>query len=398
MMIFYNIGIWLYLILIYVSSLFRQKSKQWIIGRKNIFKKIQHQVQGSHDIVWFHCASLGEFEQAEPVMRNYKFTNPKHKIILTFFSPSGYEVKKNSSIVDWVSYLPIDTKKNAKKFVKIVNPIKVIFIKNEFWLNYMNEIAFKNIPLYHISTIFRQKQIFFKSKKFAEQLKNVTHFFVQDQKSKALLKKIGFINCLVSGDTRFDKVFKSSLKRKNNSLVELFSKNKKTIIVGSSWPKDEKIITKYIQNYPHNNYIIAPHEMNNISSLQIKTRALLYSNANNENICKNNVLIIDNIGLLSSIYQYASIAYIGGGFGAGIHNILEATTFGLPVIFGPKYQKANEAISLIRKKAAISITNYDELVIAIDNFKDFKKSIALEYIKENIGATKKILSYISKQN
>ena len=394
MRLIYNISIWLYVVTIRIASLYNLKAKKWVKGRENIFSELEAVVKNQKNIVWFHCASLGEFEQGKPIIEAYKLNHPTHQILLTFFSASGFEIKKNTALANWVFYLPADTTSNAKKFINLVNPIKVVFIKYEFWFNYMSQLKKQNIPFYSVSTIFREGQVFFKYQWFAKQLKNVTHFFVQDEKSAELLNSIGFSNFTISGDTRFDSVVANTKNPTKIALVELFSKNKKTIICGSTWAKDEMILIQYIKNHPENNYVIAPHELDNISNLQKQSNGLLYSNANEKNIFTTNVLIIDSIGLLSTIYQYGNLAYIGGGFGSGIHNILEAASFGLAVIFGPNYQKFNEAISLINKKGAISISNYEELSSAIDIFNTFDRSIALNYIKENSGATNKILGLI----
>ena len=394
MRLIYNISIWLYVVTIRIASLYNLKAKKWVKGRENIFSELEAVVRNQKNIVWFHCASLGEFEQGKPIIEAYKLNHPTHQILLTFFSASGFEIKKNTALANWVFYLPADTTSNAKKFINLVNPIKVVFIKYEFWFNYMSQLKKQNIPFYSVSTIFREGQVFFKYQWFAKQLKNVTHFFVQDEKSAELLNSIGFSNFTISGDTRFDSVVANTKNPTKIALVELFSKNKKTIICGSTWAKDEMILIQYIKNHPENNYVIAPHELDNISNLQKQSNGLLYSNANEKNIFTTNVLIIDSIGLLSTIYQYGNLAYIGGGFGSGIHNILEAASFGLAVIFGPNYQKFNEAISLINKKGAISISNYEELSSAIDIFNTFDQSIALNYIKENSGATNKILGLI----
>ena len=394
MRLIYNISIWLYVVTIRIASLYNLKAKKWVKGRENIFSELEAVVRNQKNIVWFHCASLGEFEQGKPIIEAYKLNHPTHQILLTFFSASGFEIKKNTALANWVFYLPADTTSNAKKFINLVNPIKVVFIKYEFWFNYMSQLKKQNIPFYSVSTIFREGQVFFKYQWFAKQLKNVTHFFVQDEKSAELLNSIGFSNFTISGDTRFDSVVANTKNPTKIALVELFSKNKKTIICGSTWAKDEMILIQYIKNHPENNYVIAPHELDNISNLQKQSNGLLYSNANEKNIFTTNVLIIDSIGLLSTIYQYGNLAYIGGGFGSGIHNILEAASFGLAVIFGPNYQKFNEAISLINKKGAISISNYEELSSAFDIFNSFDKSIALIYIKENSGATNKILGLI----
>ena len=394
MSILYNISIQLYVIAIRFAALFNAKAKLWIKGRKAIFQKIEEVTKGEQNIVWFHCASLGEFEQGKPIIEGYKQKYPSHKILLTFFSPSGFEIRKNYEGVDWVFYLPADTKSNAKKFISIVKPIKVIFIKYEFWFNYMAELKKQNISFYSVSAIFRDGQAFFKYKWWAEQLKNVTHFFVQDKNSAELLKSIGFKNTTISGDSRFDSVLTTTNNPESFPLIEQFCKTKPTIICGSTWPKDEVLLSQFIKENPQYNYIIAPHEMHHISHLQKQTGAQLFSTSNTENINSNNVLIIDSIGILSSIYQYANIAYIGGGFGSGIHNILEAITFGLPVIFGPNYQKFNEATELIALGGAKSISNYTELTLAIDSFANFDQKIATNYIKNSSGATETILEIL----
>jgi 3-deoxy-D-manno-octulosonic-acid transferase len=394
MKILYPISIQLSVIAIRIASLFNAKAKLWIKGRKSIFQKLAEATKDHQDIVWFHCASLGEFEQGKPIIEGYKIKHPTHKILLTFFSPSGYEIRKNYDGVDWVFYLPADTKKNAKQFISIVNPIKVIFIKYEFWFNYMAECKKQNIPFYSVSSIFRKEQSFFKYDWFAKQLNNVSHFFVQDNNSKELLQKIGFSNCTVTGDTRFDSVVSNTQNAISIPLIEKFSENKTTIICGSTWPKDEALLAKYIKENSNYNYIIVPHELRYISALKKQTNALLFSKTDSTNISNSTVLIIDSIGILSNIYKYGDLAYIGGGFGSGIHNILEAVAYGLPVVFGPNYQKFNEANELINKKGAISISNYTELTSAIHDLSTFDKNIAINYIKENSGATDKILNQL----
>ena len=394
MSILYTIGIQLHIIVIHIAALFNAKAKLWVKGRKTIFQKLTEAIKEDKDIVWFHCASLGEFEQGKPIIEGYKLKYPNHKILLTFFSPSGYEIRKNYDGVDWVFYLPSDTKKNAIQFLSIINPIKVIFIKYEFWFNYMTELNKKNIPFYSVSSIFRREQYFFKYDWAAKQLNNVSHFFVQDKNSKELLQNIGFTNCTVAGDTRFDSVIANTQNSVSIPLIEEFTKNKTTIICGSTWTQDEALLAKYIKVNPNYNYIIAPHEILQISALQKQTNALLFSKADNTNINNCNVLIIDSIGILSNIYKYGDLAYIGGGFGSGIHNILEAATFGLPLVFGPNYQKFKEANELIELGVAKSISNYSELEITILSFTNFNKSIAKNYIKSNAGATEIIISNI----
>ena len=392
----YNFSIYLYIISIRIASLFNAKAKIWLNGRKNIFENLKHSVKNENNIVWFHCASLGEFEQGKPIIEHYKNKYPSHKILLTFFSPSGFQVKKQYEKVHWVFYLPADTARNAKRFIEIVRPLKVVFIKYEFWFNYMNELKRRAIPFYSAASIFRKEQPFFvyTNSWFAKQLKNVTHFFVQDSHSKELLSSIEINNVTISGDTRFDCVKSNAQNTKPLPLIETFSKNKPTIICGSTWPRDEVILTNYIRKNPQYNYIIAPHEMNNINRLKKETNALLFSAANQQNICDTNVLIIDSIGLLSSIYRYGKMAYIGGGFGIGIHNVLEAITFNIPVIFGPNYKRFNEAKELIKLGTARSISNYEELKSSIEFFCDFKPAQIKNYIDKKIGASKCIVEHI----
>jgi len=387
----YNISIWFYVVAVYFASLFSSKAKLWVIGRKNIFQKIKQNIKNQKNIVWFHCASLGEFEQGKPIIQAYKVKYPTHKILLTFFSPSGYEIGKNTPLADFVSYLPADTKANAKQFIQIINPIKAIFIKYEFWFNYMNKCKKQNIPFYSVSCIFRKEQPFFKYKWFTKQLSNVTHFFVQNKISADLLKSIKLSNTTISGDSRFDSVLATSKNPKKFPLIEDFCKFKPTIICGSTWPKDEILIAKHIKEHPQYNYIIVPHELTYISKLQKQTNALLFSKSTKQNILTSNVLIIDSIGILSHIYSYGTIAYIGGGFGAGIHNILEGAAFGLPLIFGPNYKKFTEAKNLIALGGSISIANYQELNLAIKHFNSFDRKISIDYIRNQSGATEIIL-------
>ena len=293
MRILYNISVYLYVLSIYIYALLNTKAKEWTRGRRNIFRKLQRATKNSNNIVWFHCASLGEYEQGKSVIEAYKKKFPKDKILLTFFSPSGYEIKKGAPLADFVFYLPSDTMSNVRKFITIVKPKKVFFIKYEFWFNYMNELKKEKIPFYSISSIFRKEQAFFRYSWITKQLKNVTHFFVQDKNSAELLRSIGVNNTTVIGDSRFDTVLSNSKNPAKNPLIKRFSRDKHTIVCGSTWPKDEKLLIQYIKNHPDNNYIIAPHELHNISDLSKQTDALLYSKANEKNILITNVL--DNV-------------------------------------------------------------------------------------------------------
>ena len=395
MRLIYNIVIRFYILYIWISSFFNSKAKLWLIGRKNILRKIKHATKNEKDIVWFHCASLGEFEQGRPIIDGYKQKYPEHKIFLTFFSPSAYEVSRHYKNADWIFYLPADTTKNAKQFITTLKPIKVIFIKYDFWFNYMFELKSKNIPLYFVSSIFRETQSFFKCKWFAKQLNNVTHFFIQDTNSQKLLNKIGIKQVSVSGDSRFDRVRENSKNPRNIPLIDNFTNTRKTLIAGSTWPKDEKFLKQFIKVNHQYNYIIAPHKIEQCNILAKQINGLLYSKATTKNINKSNVLIIDRIGLLSSIYQHGTFSYIGGGFGTGIHNILEPAAFDVPIVFGPHYQKFNEAKELIELGGAISITDTNELSTAINHFSEnYKPETCRNYIESRCGSTKKILEII----
>ncbi len=405
MQIIYNLSIYLYKLLILIASLFNHKAKLWLKGRKNIFDSLHLKFKNNTSkTVWVHCASLGEFEQGRPLIEKIKKTYPEIKIFLTFFSPSGYEIRKNYSEADYIFYLPLDTTSNAKKLIDIVKPTAVFFIKYEFWFNYLNALKEKNIPTYLISGIFRPNHYFFKSYAlwYRNQLKNFNYFFVQNETSKSLLNSIEIQNVTIAGDTRFDRVYEISQQTKEFEIIRAFCENKKIIVAGSTWEEDEKILSSF--DFNNSKLIIAPHEIDenhlkNIETLFKKKKILRYSKANIKDVKDYSILIIDNIGMLSSLYKYGSIAYIGGGFGSGIHNILEAATFGLPVLFGPNYKKFSEAIELINMGGAFSITNesdFRDRMIYLDNENNLKQAskICKNYIENNIGATEIILKNI----
>ena len=390
----YNISIYLYIISIHIYSLFNTKAKLWVKGRRNIFKKIKNKLSQEKNIVWIHCSSLGEFEQAKPIIINYRKKYQNHKILLTFFSSSGYEVQKDYKNVDWVFYLPADTKKNSKQFLDIVKPLKVIFIKYEFWFNYIQECKKRQIPFYMIASVFRKNQFILKYEWFEKQLSNISHFFVQDKKSALLLNSKGIYNTTVTSDTRFDNVILNRINKVDIPIINDFVKDKKTIIFGSTWKKDEDLLISFIKTNDQLNYILAPHELHNIESIQKKTKGLLYSKYKKNKLITSNILIIDKIGILSNIYQYGDLAYVGGGFGKGIHNILEPLTFGVPVIFGPNYKKYNEAKEVLKKGIGYSINNLQELTSAFKELAVIDNKLAIDYIEENSGATKEILKHI----
>ena len=406
----YNISIILYLFFIRVAFIFNKKAKLWISGRKNIFEKIEKRIKPNEKIAWFHCASLGEFEQGRPVIEEFKKRNHEFKILITFFSPSGFEVRKNYEKADYIFYLPIDTPSNVKRFIDLVNPSIVVFVKYEFWFNYIKKIKNKSIPFFIISANFRSEQPFFKwyGGWFRKQLRTVSHIFVQNNESLELLKKINITQVTVAGDTRFDRVSEITKNVKKFPVIQKFCKNSDVFIAGSSWQPDEDILTTFINSEKTNfKFIIAPHIVDkpHIASLLEKIKkehVVLYSEADEENVMYAKILVVDCIGILSHVYRYGKIAYIGGGFGSGIHNILEAATFGMPVIFGPKYHKFREAVDLIAEGGAYSISNTSEFLNVVMNFYNNpeilkeKSEISRNFVQKNIGATKIILEETSK--
>jgi 3-deoxy-D-manno-octulosonic-acid transferase len=412
MLFLYNLIILFASQIVKLLALFSPKMKLFVNGRKEVFQTLQNKINPNDKTIWFHAASLGEYEQGLPVIEKIKYQFPNHKIVLTFFSPSGFEVRKNNTTADVTVYLPLDTKSNAKKFIDLVHPDLVFFIKYEFWPNYLNELKKANIKTYLISGIFRKNQAFFKwyGSFYRNALKTFDYFFVQNDSSKKLIQSIGYTNVKVSGDTRFDRVV--SIVERDNSLdfVKQFKNNQTTIIIGSSWPKDEDLLVNYINNSSDNlKFIIAPHNIKgeqiaNLKS-QITKSTVLFSEKNTIDLSNFNVFIIDTIGILTKIYSYADIAYVGGGFGnPGVHNILEPATFGVPIIIGPNYSHFAEATALINLEGCISISNQKELNDAFDNLisnKDIryeKGHICSTFVQMNKGATDVILNHILNEN
>ncbi|MDP9048830.1 MAG: 3-deoxy-D-manno-octulosonic acid transferase [Bacteroidota bacterium] len=407
MRLLYNTGIRLYFFSVRLASLFNKKAKLWINGRKN--QVVTHLTES----IWFHFASLGEFEQGRPVLEQMRTLHPGGKIVITFFSPSGYEVRKNTPLADAVYYLPLDTAKNAGEFIDTIKPRMAVFTKYEYWYHYFNELHRREIPLYIISGIFRPAQIFFKwyGGLHRKMLSFVTLFFVQDAQSKQLLEARGIRNVTVSGDTRFDRVSTNAQRPKELLVINNFKNNQRLLIAGSTWPDDEKLLASLVVKYPDWKFIFAPHEINEekierLVSLLPNTSALRYSHltTHNSQLTTHQTLIIDNIGMLSSLYQYGDIAYIGGGFGAGIHNTLEAAAFGLPVIFGPNYSRFKEAKDLIALKAGFSIKDEKELagitatLVEDEAFYSAACKKAKKFVAENTGATKTIIDHIQSGN
>lgn len=404
----YNIGIFLYALLIKLAAPFSEKARLFVKGRNNWEAQLQKNIEKDSSYIWVHCASLGEFEQGRPLIEAIKNQFPEYRIVLSFYSPSGYEVRKNYPLADVICYLPTDTKTNAKKFIQIIHPEKVFFIKYEFWYHYINELKKNNIPLYSVSAIFRSNQHFFKNsswgKWYRKLLTNFDHLFIQNESSAELLKSINISNFTISGDTRFDRVAEIVQNAKSIPLVEKFSGNSRIIVAGSTWKPDEELLLAFINQNSDVKFIMAPHEVStsNINRLQqlLKTRCILLSKANEKSIAHFQVLIIDSIGLLSSLYQYGEIAYIGGGFGVGIHNILEAATFGLPVIFGPNYKKFKEAVDLENLGGAFPVKNQEELSEVLNallkekNKQEKSSAVCKKYVTKNIGSTQVIINKV----
>ncbi|MBP3354613.1 MAG: 3-deoxy-D-manno-octulosonic acid transferase [Bacteroidales bacterium] len=402
----YNLGIYLYKQAVKLVSARNPKAKLMVEGHKTLFSDLESKIEKGEKYIWIHSSSLGEFEQGRPIIEKIKKTNPKEKILLTFFSPSGYTVRKDYPLADVVSYLPFDLPGNVSRFLDIVNPKMAIFIKYEFWGNFLNELHKRAIPTYIVSAIFRENQIFFKpyGSIFRGMLKNYEHLFVQDETSKKLLAKIGVENVSVVGDTRFDRVAEIASQVKELPIFEAFSKDSYTMIIGSSWQADEDIYMDYFNSHPELKLIIAPHEINDAHMQylmsNIKRPVLLYSQAEGKNVSEYDCIIVDCFGLLSSIYRYGNLAYIGGGFGSGIHNVPEAAVYGIPVIFGPNFKKFKEAKNLIACGGAFTISSKEEFENVMQNLSDKETrekagAVAGEYINCNTGATLKILERIS---
>ncbi|WP_407428969.1 3-deoxy-D-manno-octulosonic acid transferase [Arcticibacter sp.] len=395
-----------------MSQAFNVKAKAWVKGRKNLFQKMKQEVNSEKQHIWFHFASLGEFEQGRPVIEKVKSDYPGYPVVITFFSPSGYELRKNYALADHVFYLPLDTRRNASQFVDIINPKLAIFTKYEYWYHFFSELNRRSIPLIVISAIFRDDQIFFKwyGGLHRAMLRKVSRLFVQDAASISMLENIGITHASIGGDTRFDRVASNARQPKDFQLVREFCGSANVLVAGSTWPEDENILSKAIERFEEWKFIIAPHEikpdkLKAFESLLPANTYLRYSelkeNGLPDETKKWRILIIDNIGMLSSLYQYGQIAYIGGGFGVGIHNTLEAAAFGLPIIFGPNYKRFLEAKMLIAENAAFSIKNKDELLEVLNKLKeiDFRResgNAAKKLVLNNTGATEAIFSYLDE--
>ena len=406
----YNIIIYLYLLGVAIYSRFNEKVRKMWRGERDAFRVLREKVDPKARYVWFHAASLGEFEQGRPLMEQLRRDHPELKILLTFFSPSGYEVRKNYEGADIICYLPLDTIRNARRFLRAIRPEMAFFIKYEFWYNYLHILKHRGVPVYSVSCIFREGQVFFRwyGRQYGRVLKCITHFYVQNETSRRLLASIGLHNVTITGDTRFDRVLQIKNQAKVLPVVEQFAANSKVFIAGSSWQPDEEIFIKYFKQHPDWKLVIAPHVIGEDHLQQIEKmlegrKVLRYTKAVNDEGTQEcpDVLIIDCFGLLSSIYRYADVTYVGGGFGVGIHNTVEAAVWDVPVVFGPNHERFQEAQELKDCGGGFAIASYDDFARLMDRFQadtQLMKSAgqaAGNYVKSKSGATKLILSAVN---
>ena len=407
MKVLYTIGIWFYGLGIRIAALFNAKARLWVQGRRGIFSKLEKAFATEPSPVWVHCASLGEYEQAKPLIEKIKQEQPETKILTTFFSPSGYAQAIKKPLADYNFYLPLDLPRNARKFLDIVQPTAAIFVKYEFWYNYMRQLRKTGIPFYYISAIFRENQHFFKpfGRWFAKQLRQATHFFVQTEKSKELLESIGVKQVTVCGDTRFDRVSAIAAKVQPFPFMETFRQNKKVIVAGSTWGPDEELLAQLLQAFPEYKLVVAPHEITRkeeVKNTFSAYKTTLYSSMKEEQLADSQVLVIDTIGILSRLYQYSTLSYIGGAFKTGLHNILEAAVYGKPIFFGPHYDHFNEAVNLVEQKGAFSVSSAEDMKEIMTKFEQNPEyytqtcDICQHYVAQNAGAADLIYNQIKE--
>ena len=391
-----------------VAALFDSKARLLVQGQHKLIQKITDAFATNHSpVIWVHCASLGEFEQGRPAIEALRKLYPSHKVLLTFFSPSGYEVRKTYNQADWIFYLPWDTSKNASQFVEAVKPVLAIFVKYEFWFHYSNELKKRNLPLISISAIFRKDQVFFKpyGKFYRSILEKFTHFFVQNDTSLKLLNSIGIQDATLAGDTRFDRVKSLVNQVSEIEIAKKFKTDQKTFVIGSCWPDDLSVLAPFINEKSSQlKFIIAPHEITEsfITSIEkaLKVSTVRFSQATDK-VEEASVLIIDNVGMLSQLYRYGEFAYVGGAFGKGLHNILEPACYGIPIFFGNKnYEKFQEAVDLLNRGGAFAVNDFQDFKVKYEMVNTPQTfllacDVTQQYVEENLGATKKIIDYCS---
>lgn len=400
MKLVYQIGTNLYFLIVRLFALWNPKAKLFIKGREEAIQKLKVFSAGEF-VYWFHCASLGEFEQARPLIEAIKKRSENNQIVVTFFSPSGYEIRKNYELADLILYLPRDSKRNAQFLLNKIQPTKIFFVKYEFWANYLLAANHRNIPTYLISGVFRKKQVFFKwyGGFMRKVLKSFTAIYLQNENSQVLLKSIG-VKSVVTGDTRFDRVMENAQKVKHFPLIENFIDQQKCIVVGSNWAEDDQVIASTLNGLDQVKIIIAPHEIHKSRIKAVESKfsqksIKLSELESTKNSKAFNVLIIDNIGMLMHLYQYADLAYVGGAFGKGLHNILEPACFGVPVIFGDNYSKFPEAFQFIEAKIGHSVSNSKEFELIFNGLlKRNEKSKVLTFMSSQVGATAKIIETV----
>ncbi len=405
MRLIYDLGIRIYYLLILIVSIINPKAKQWIRGRMGLLRRIAKEVDPAEPLIWFHCSSLGEFEQGRPVIEQIRKESPGKKILLTFYSPSGYEIRKNYPGADHIFYLPLDTRRNANKFLELMTIEQAFFVKYEFWYHFLSGMHHNKIPVYLISARFRKNQVFFKwyGSWYRKILGKFDHLFLQQESSLELLESIGIKHASIIGDTRFDRVYEIAQNVSSDERFRTFCMNSTCAIAGSTWPADEEILCRYInESLRPVKWILVPHEIH-VSHIQklkhsLTKKTLIYTESGENDSMDAEVLIIDTIGLLSSLYQYGKLAYIGGGFGKGIHNTLEAATFGLPVIFGPRFNKFTEAKELVQAGAGYPVHDYAELKDILNRLFDDPELLktsgksARDYVFSKLGATRAIVN------
>ena len=409
MRMLYTIGIWFYGLGVRVAALFNGKARLWVRGRKGVFADLKRAFAGRTHPVWVHCASLGEYEQAKPLIEKIKREQPDTQVLVTFFSPSGYTQAVKNPVADHNFYLPLDLPCNARRFLDIVRPQVAIFVKYEFWYNFMRQLHNRVIPYYYVCAIFRERQPFFKpyGRWFARQLRQASHFFVQTEKSRELLENIGIKQVTVCGDTRFDRVKDIAAQEQPLDFMESFANGKKVIVAGSTWKPDEQILAQLLRHFPEYKIVVAPHEISRTSEVKqtfAAYKTALYSSKEEGELADCQVFIVDTIGILNRLYQYGHVSYVGGAFKTGLHNILEAAVYGKPVFFGPHYDRFNEAVQLVASKGAFPVNSADEMrtiMTEFDRNPDYYTQtcgICQKYVAQNLGAADIIYEKINFDN
>ncbi len=404
MSLFYTLAIRAFGVLIRVAALFKRSARLWVEGRRRWYRRLRADIGGRPDVVWFHAASLGEFEQGRPIIEKVREEYPDHPILLTFFSPSGYEVRKDFDKADFVHYLPLDTPENARRFLDAVRPRVAVFIRYEYWYNFLRAMFRRGIPVVMVSSIFREGQIFFKpyGEWCREALRRISRFFVQNEESLNLLASIGVENVELSGDTRFDRVLAAAREPRDFPLVERFLAGRTCLMAGSTWPFDDQLLKEILPSFPELKLVLVPHHVDEANIKRIVDLfggdVALYSLGDNQELEKRQVLVVDTIGILTYLYRLADLTYIGDGFGAGIHSVMEPAAFGMPIFFGPNYRDFQEAVDLVERKGAFSVKDREELVQGIRGFAEDPQAreavgrICREYIEEKRGATDRVMA------